>query len=582
MRDLGAARAGEGPLAAQWWGLGRAGREARTELAKQALAALWAQAMDAVGAPGGGAEGITLGAVGSLGRGDLGPLSDLDLVVVYNDSFWDESTREALARALWYPLWDLGFDLDQSMRSLAECRKIASQDVPAATGLLSLRYLAGDEDLAGRAASAVLTDWRSAARRRLTELAESVVEREDKFGDLAYRLEPDLKEARGGLRDAVTLQAVVATWLADRPHGDVDAAWDYVLDVRDALHTTTRRSTHQLVMADHDATAALVAQSSPPGATKQARDADFMLSGLAAAGRTVTYALDTTLRRAIGALPTRKILPPVFVRGERRPPRLTPIVQGIGELNGELVFNGAPQTDPVLPLRAARAAATTGLPLEPLTAIQLATRCPALPDPWPAEAREELAGFLGAGRAIVDVWEALDQAGVILRLWPEWQPVRNQIQRNPLHRHTVDRHQVEAVAELASIQVGQANRELVQTAALFHDLGKRPLERDHPGYGARLAGPLFERLGYPAADVAYMVALVRHHLTLADLATTRDVADPATAEALVVALDGSRTLIDGLEALTEADARAAGPKAWTTWRASLVHALAAAARQFLA
>jgi [protein-PII] uridylyltransferase len=508
-------------------------------------------------------------------------MSDLDLVVVYNHKFWDEAHREALARALWYPLWDLGFDLDQSMRSLDECRKIASQDVPAATGLLSLRFLAGDEDLAGRAASAVLSDWRSAARRRLQELAESVVEREDSFGDLAYRLEPDLKEARGGLRDAVTLQAVVATWLADRPHGDVDAAWDYVLDVRDALQATTRRPGYQLLMADQDATAALVAASRPAGATKQARDADYMLSGLAQAGRTITYALDTTLRRAIGALPTRKLLPPVFVRGERRGPRLTPIVQGIGELNGELVFNGPPEADAVLPLRAARAAATTGLPLEPLTAIQLATRCPALPEPWPQEAREELDQFLAAGRAVVDVWEALDQAGVVLKLWPEWEPVRNQIQRNPLHRHTVDRHQVEAVAELAAIQTGRARRDLVQVAALFHDLGKRPLERDHPGYGARLAEPLFTRMGYPAADVAFMVALVRHHLTLAELATTRDVADPATAEALVVALDGSLELIDGLEALTEADAKAAGNKAWTAWRASLVHSLAGAARQFI-
>jgi [protein-PII] uridylyltransferase len=511
-----------------------------------------------------------------LGRGDLGPLSDLDLVVVYEGHGWNEDRRERLARALWYQIWDAGFDLDQSFRSLAECRRIASADLPAATGLLSLTPLAGDRDLAGRAASAVLTDWRAAARKRLPELVESVQARESAFGHLADRLEPDLKEARGGLRDAVTLDALVASWLAERPRPelDFDGAREYLLDVRDALQRASRRSAGLLLMADQDATA----RALDPYLT-----ADQLLTNLARAGRSVTYALDTTIRRAVGNLPGRKVLPAVFVRNRRQGPRLAPLARGLAELGGEIVFASpaAPLDDPVLPLRAARVAAQTGLAFEPLTVLGLRD-CPPLPEPWPAEARADLAAFLACGDAIVPVWEALDQAGLIVRLWPEWTSVRNLVQRNALHRHTVDRHQVEAVAGLAALDLGAAPPDLVAVAALFHDLGKRPGERDHPALGALLARPLFARMGYPSADAEYMVALIRRHLTLAQLATTLDPSDPATVAALLSAVDFRADRLDGLAALTEADARAAGPKAWTKLRASLIRRLVAASRAALA
>jgi [protein-PII] uridylyltransferase len=585
---------------------------------------------------GGPSGGIALGGVGSLGSGDFGPLSDLDLVVVYEGRGWNEARRERLARALWYQIWDAGFDLDQSFRSLAECRRIASADLPAATGLLSLTPLAGDLELAERAASAVLTDWRGAARKRLPDLIASVEEREQSFGHLAYRLEPDLKEARGGLRDAVTLDALVASWLADKPRRelDFDGAREYLLDVRDALQNATRRRTSLLLMADQDAAARVL----DPYLT-----ADQLLSNLARAGRAVTYALDTTIRRAVGNLPGRKALPAVFVRNRRQGPRLTPLARGLAELGGEIVFaasgpgigsaasaagigSGArpraglgpdrgrgpglasdlapglasdldpslkpgsssgpgpdlasPRDDPVLPLRAARVAAQTGFAFEPLTLLSLRD-CPALPEPWPAQARSELAAYLACGEAIVPVWEDLDQAGLIARIWPEWVGVRNLVQRNALHRHTVDRHQVEAAAGLAALDLGTAPPELVAVATLFHDLGKRPGERDHPALGALLARPLFTRMGYDQAEVEYMIVLIRRHLTLPVLATSRDPDDPATVAALLEDVDHRLDLLDGLVALTEADARAAGPKAWTKLRATLIRKLAAGARAAL-
>jgi [protein-PII] uridylyltransferase len=478
---------------------------------------------------------------------------------------------------LWYPIWDAGFGLDQSFRSLAECRRIASQDLAAATGLLNLTHLAGDLGLTERAASAVLTDWRGAARQRLPELAASVKEREETFGHLAYRLEPDLKEARGGLRDAVTLDALVASWLADRPRlakdDDLAGSRAYLLDVRDALQRVTRRQSNCLVMAEQDALAPVL----DPYLT-----ADQLMSNLAGAGRAVAHALDVTIRRALGNLPGRPVRPAVMVRGRRQGPRLAPLASGLAALAGEIVLDpaGDALSDAVLPLRAARLAASQGLAFEPLT-IEALAGTPDLTDPWSAEARSELAGFLATGQALVPVWEALDQAGVIVRLWPEWQAVRNQAQRNALHRYTVDRHQVEAVALLAGLDCGSARADLVAVATLFHDIGKRPGEKDHAVLGALLAGPLFQRLGFDPDEVAFMTVLIRQHLTLPRLAMTLNPAAGPTIEALLAAVQGRLDLLDGLAALTQGDARAAGPKAWTKLRARLIGQLVSRARQEL-
>ncbi|WP_418608170.1 hypothetical protein [Georgenia sp. SUBG003] len=198
-------------------------------------------------------RGAALVAVGSLGRRDGGPAADLDLLLVH------DGTRSAddvarLADACGTPLWDAGLDLDHSVRTLEECRRVASADLPAAVGLLHLRTVAGDPVVGEGAQQAVLADWRSGARRRLPELLDSVAARAERFGEVAYLLEPDLKEARGGLRDAVVVGALVASWLTDRPRGGPDLARAYagLLDVRDALALTTGRRTTRLTLADQD------------------------------------------------------------------------------------------------------------------------------------------------------------------------------------------------------------------------------------------------------------------------------------------------------------------------------------------
>ncbi|HSK58488.1 MAG TPA: HD domain-containing protein, partial [Actinomycetospora sp.] len=245
-----------------------------------------------------------------------------------------------------------------------------------------------------------------------------------------------------------------------------------------------------------------------------------------------------------------------------------------------LALDAAPSGDPVLPLRAAAAAAQAGLVLSPHALDRLAAECPSLPVPWPTAARDALVALLGAGRPALPVWEALDAVGLVSRWLPDWERVRHRPQRTPVHRHTVDRHLLETAARAAGLTRRVSRPDLLLVAALFHDLGKG-WPGDHSEVGAVIARGLAVRIGFAAPDVDVLERLVRHHLLLPEMATRRDLEDPATVATVVDAVGGEEVL-DLLTALTEADATAAGPVAWTPFRAALVRELAARARAAVA
>ncbi|MDN5895647.1 MAG: nucleotidyltransferase domain-containing protein, partial [Nocardioides sp.] len=206
-------------------------RAARTRVADE----LCVTAYDEHDGPG---TGAALVAVGGYGRGELAPHSDLDVVLVHDDTV----DPGVLAEQVWYPIWDSGAQLDHSVRSVSEMVAAATADLKVALGLQDIRYLAGDRNLVLRVRTTMLAQWRRQAGERLPALAELVRSRHELMGELAHVAVPDLKEAQGGLRDATVLKALVATWLVDVPHVELEACRQQLLDVRDNVQGLAGRA----------------------------------------------------------------------------------------------------------------------------------------------------------------------------------------------------------------------------------------------------------------------------------------------------------------------------------------------------
>jgi [protein-PII] uridylyltransferase len=232
-----------------------------------------------------GAEAdVALVAVGGYGRRELLPRSDLDVLLLHGG----RDDIAGIADRIWYPVWDSGAELDHAVRTVPQARQVARTDLKVALGLLSARHVAGDPDLTERLRAGALEDWRAAAPARLAELHAAHDERARTRGELAFLLEPDLKEASGGLRDVHAIQAVAAAWVAPAPGPRVRTAYEQILDTRHALHAITGRRLDRLVLEEQDEVARALGLL----------DGDVLLRMLAGAARTIAYAVDHAFRQS--------------------------------------------------------------------------------------------------------------------------------------------------------------------------------------------------------------------------------------------------------------------------------------------
>jgi len=518
-----------------------------------------------------GEAGIALVAVGSFGRGDRAPYSDLDLVLLHRG----RPDIAAVAERIWYPIWDRGLGLDHSVRTVKQALAVADGDAKVALGLLDLRLVAGDADLAAEMAAKIRDEWRRRARTWFPALHSETVARHERYGEVAFLLEPELKEGKGGLRDVhgIRAAALASGVLGDRAERLAEPA-ARLAAIRRALHAHAGRAHDRLVLQEQDAVADALGFA----------DADALMAEVSAAARAIAFAGDDGWRRVLAWLGGRSA---------RRARRDRVLADGVVARAGEVLA-----TDPARWLAAAAEAARHGLPVAEATlaagARALARHAGAtgaappagaggrpqdVGRRWPAGMRESFVDLLAAGPPAVAVLEALDQHGLLVGLVPEWAGVRHRPQRNAYHRFTVDRHLMEAAAQ-AGLLAGRVERpDLLVVAAFLHDIGKGS-PGDHTDAGVALVPPIAARMGFPPADIEVLVQLVRHHLLLADVATRRDLDDPATAAGVARAVGDAATL-DLLHALTWADALATGPAAWSDWKASLVTDLVERARALL-
>jgi [protein-PII] uridylyltransferase len=531
-------------------------------------------------------HGIALVAVGGYGRASLCPYSDLDVVLVHRG----RKDVRAVADAVWYPVWDEGIRLDHSVRRPDEVLAVAHDDLRAQLGLLDGRLVVGDPEVTEPMLAKALEQSRKRASHWLPQLDAQVAARHQAHGEVAFLLEPDLKEAHGGLRDvhAVVAAARAVPQLAEYVElSSLDDLGAVLTAARVELHRVTGRATDRLLLQEQDQVAANLGQ----------RDADALMTAIAEAGRTIAWVADDAWRRRAlwdkpaARRPWRRTRPgPGRVPAE---PGIAVVLTDGAASSGEVVLDPGwdTATDPTLPLRLAAVAAERSLPigrdaLDTVTASASAATTGAEPggvgagdvaagsagvgtgDPWPAEMRDALVRTLAAGAPAVPALEALDHHGLLTRILPEWAAVRNKPQRNAYHRYTVDRHLLEAAAQASTLAARVQRPDLLLVGALLHDIGKG-YPGDHTANGVRVVDAVARRMGFAPADVDVLIGLVRHHLLLAEVATRRDLDDPATVEGVADAVEDEGRL-ELLAALTQADSIATGPAAWSPWKAGLV------------
>jgi [protein-PII] uridylyltransferase len=509
-------------------------------------------------------EQWTVVALGSYARRQLCPGSDVDVMLLHNGG--RHAAAPDTAGSLWYPLWDAGFVLGQSVRTVQEALAVADDDLDALTAMLEVRVVAGHHALADELVARVR---QLAARRRdqlIGALADAAALRQLRPGPVAEMLQPHLKDGGGGLRDLHALDwlgwvldpqpggtatLVAQGLLHERDRSRLAAAHDVMLDARVALHRVNRGRSDQLLLQDQDAVAALVG----------AADADALVRGIGAAARAVVW-ITTDL--------WARVTDPTQAR---------------------VTFPADEPVSAATVLHVAARAAGQRLPFSRDALERIAT----LRDPvWSEDARDAFVALLAAGRGAIPVFEALEHEGVLELLFPEWAQVRARPQRNAYHRFTVDRHSLEAVAEAAALLdpddpagegfegdvARRAPRDALLLSALLHDIAKGKAG-DHSVLGVEVARSFVTRIGVDHATAEMVAWAVEHHLLLADTATRRDLSDEYTvAKYARVAGDVARN--DLLYALTIADSRATGPAAWSMGKAVLVRELYVKADTLLA
>ncbi len=525
-------------------------------------------------------------AVGGFGRGELHPHSDVDLLILVDSDVDEAPTNEAIASFVQL-LWDAGFYLGHSVRTVAACVEEAEEDVATATSLMESRLLSGAPGIFARMQAAIAPEKMWDARTFFTAKREEQQARHARFNDTAYNLEPNIKEGPGGLRDiqmigwvakrhfgAQTLHGLVEHgFLTESECDDLQAGKRLLWRVRYALHLLAGRGEDRL----------LFDYQREIGRKFGFSDAEANLA--------VEQFMQVYYRAVMQLERLNERLLQLFEEELLHPPEdealpLTDdfsVRHGFIELRDEATLIRRPAALMELFLLLAREPELRGVRASTVRAIR--DHLDIIDDDFrnSSEVNQLFLELLSQPRGVYTQLSRMNRYGVLAAYLPEFGNIVGRMQYDLFHVYTVDQHTLFVVRNLRRFAYGKYREEFPHTqqvfrrieqpellylAALFHDIAKGR-EGDHSELGARDAAAFCERLDLEGIDRDLVCWLVEKHLIMSRTAQRKDLSDPATIQKFAAAVKTMRHL-DHLYLLTVADIAATSPKLWNGWKNNLL------------
>lgn len=530
-------------------------------------------------------------ALGGYGRGELNPLSDIDVMFFCSEQ--NKDLAEKIAERVLYLLWDLNLDVGYSVRTASDCLSLAQTDITIRTAMLDTRFIAGDQVLHHEFEAQVLDPLLSRNSKAFLQLKfEEHKDRLSKYGSSVYMLEPNIKEGEGGLRDLHT-----AVWMlrvkykakslrdllkkgviSDHEMESIESAYDYLWRIRNELHYQSKRKTDQLQFDKQEEIAAFLGYKD----NKKALSVEQFMQDYYSQATSTEHLATSLIFKAykerdpsiglFGKLGRRSLGEDFFCyRNELKTARKN-------------VF----ENRPVAMMQAFLLAKQYGLVLSTDVKGQIRENLNLVNDSFRRN-REVSEMFLEIMRGPTGVAQSLrdmHHLAFLNKYIPEFKRIYCKVQHDAYHVYTVDIHSIFAVEEIEKLWSGYyaekkvlltkiaadvGKPELIVLAVLFHDIGKGE-GKDHCNKGADMIPKIARRLNLSKEDSQRLEFLVRHHLDMAHISQRRDLNDIRLIQDFVNTMEMAENL-KMLFLLTFADMKAVGPDVWSAWKGYLLQDL---------
>ncbi len=552
---------------------------------------------------------LALIALGGYGRGELNPFSDVDVMLLHGQSGRKLSPFiEQIVEQILYLLWDIGFKVGHSTRSMKEAIAQANRDMLTKTAMLESRYLAGNEKLAGAFREQFRAKCVAGYEREYVEMRMQDQEtRHKKFGDSVYMQEPNIKNGCGGLRDyqnllwmtyfkegaLTTTHLVGKDWLSEADRGRIETAYDFLLRLRTDLHYATGRATEVLHLNMQEQIARRLNYPEQEGQLRS----EALMREYYGHTRNIFRVTERITEQFVAGHATARtrslfsFLPLIRLEKTR--------LESFFVRNGQLYADRRDlfEKDPTQMMRVFQLAQERSLDLSPELEDLLTRQLGQISRiyQYAKVPREMFVAMLSRKGDVGRVLRMMHRVDFLGRYIPEFGQLTCLVQHEFFHRYTADEHTLVCIDKLDALTGTtdpkfMAYRKLFEEledpfvlylALLLHDTGKAVRARPHSEASALFAQRVATRLQLPPDKRKSLILLVDHHVTLSNIAQQRNLDDPATILEFANIVKNKRNL-DALMLLTLADGQGTSASAWSDWKEMLVWQLYYDTAQYLA